>query len=105
MVGQEGMTVCLQQYMHDFEWDAADSLKAYVAYRHPVNGQRIINVKMNPAICFGAPLVGDTGYTAETLWRAALAEGSEQKTAEYYEVEREAVVAACRYCEEIRLAA
>ena len=53
---------------------------------------------MDPRYCFGDPVVEGTGYRAETLWRAALAEGSESKAAEFYEVDKNAVIAACRYC-------
>jgi len=102
--GQESLRACLEQFMHDLEWDSQNSAAAYVAYRYPAK-DRNITIKMRPSLCFGAPVVDGTGYTAETLWKAALAEGSEQKAAGYYEVDEESVIAACRYCEELNLAA
>ena len=102
--GQESIRPCLEPFMHDLEWDARNTAAAYIAYRYPVQDRSII-IKMRPNLCFGAPIVEGTGYTAETLWKAALAEGSEQKVAEYYEVDCDSVVAACRYCEELEMAA
>jgi uncharacterized protein (DUF433 family) len=101
---QESMKACLEQFMHDLEWDHNDMASAYVAYRYPGRNRNIF-IKMRPSLYFGAPIVEGTGHTAETLWRAALAEGSEARVAEFYEVDVESVIAACRYCEEIKQAA
>lgn len=103
--GQESLRVCLEQFMHDLEWDAKNVASAYIAYRYPIQDGNPIMIKMRPTLYFGAPIVEGRGHTAETLWRAALAEGSEPKVAEYYEVDVNAVIAACRYCEEIKQAA
>jgi uncharacterized protein (DUF433 family) len=103
--GQTGMKVCLEQFMHDFVWDEQDALIAYRAHRHVTESNRVIDIMMRPNTCFGAPVVGDTGYTAETLWRAANAEGDFKKAAGYYGVDVEDVIAAYRYCQEIELAA
>jgi len=102
--GQESIRACLEQFMHDLEWNPNNVAAAYIAYRYPAKDRSVI-IKMRPNQFFGAPIVEGTGYTAETLWKAALAEGSEQKAAEYYEVDTDSVVAACRYCEELTLAA
>jgi uncharacterized protein (DUF433 family) len=91
--------------MRDLEWDnETQRAAAYVAYRYPNPGPNI-TIRMRPNHYFGAPVVDRTGYTAETLWRAAVAEGSFAKVAEYYEVGETSVMAACRYCEELQLAA
>jgi uncharacterized protein (DUF433 family) len=52
---------------------------------------------MNPKVYFGAPILLDSGVTAETLWRAAVAEGSYKRAAELYKVKPAAVEAAYRY--------
>jgi uncharacterized protein (DUF433 family) len=103
--GQTSMKVCLEQFMHDLEWDATETANGYIAYRYPVQDQDPVIIKMRPGIYFGAPVVEGTGHTADTLWKAALAEGSMEKVAEYYEVNANSVIAACRYCEEIKQAA
>lgn len=103
---QQSFKPCIEQFMRDLEFDENDIAKAYIAYRYPVpNEGRTVNVSMNPRFCFGEPIVQGTGHRAETLWRAALAEGSEEKVAEYYEVDLASVVAACRYCEDLKMAA
>lgn len=101
-LGQQGMVACLQPYMEDFEWDANDNLRSYVAFRYQRDE---IVIRMNPAICSGAPIVGNTGHTAETLWREAKATGNMDEAANNYCVPNAAVAAACKYCEEIDLAA
>jgi uncharacterized protein (DUF433 family) len=101
---QESLRPCLEPFMRDVEWNPQKMASAYIAYRYPVQDKNII-IRMRPDMCFGSPLVEGTGHTAETLWRAALAEGSYQKAAEYYEVDCDSVVAACRYCDELQLAA
>ena len=50
-------------------------------------------------------MVKGTGYTAETLYRAAVQEGSTGRAAELYEVEVQAVDAAYRYWDRLRMAA
>jgi len=104
--GQQSFKPCLEQFMNDLTFDEKDVAVAYTAYRYVTpQAQRQVSITLKPTYCFGDPTVEGTGYRAETLWRAALAEGSEQKAAEYYEVDTDSVVAACRYCEEIEMAA
>jgi uncharacterized protein (DUF433 family) len=103
---QQSLRPCIEQFMRDLEFDEKKMAKAYIAYRYPVpNEARTINVMMNPKFCFGEPVVDGTPHRAETLWRAALAEGSEERAAEIYEVDLPQVIAACRYCEDIELSA
>jgi uncharacterized protein (DUF433 family) len=103
--GQKQMRPCLEQFMRDLEFDAKDTASAYTAYRwnSGKRGGKQIIISMNPAYCFGEPVVVGTGYRARTLWRAAVAEGSEEKAAENYDVD--SVIAASRYCVEIEKAA
>jgi uncharacterized protein (DUF433 family) len=100
--GQKQMRPCIEQFMRDLEFDDKDTASAYIAYRWtPNDGGKPVIISMNPAYCFGEPVVVGTGYRARTLWKAAVAEGSEKKAAQNYEVDEQSVVAACRYCIEI----
>ena len=105
-IGQRSWTKCLEHYMRDLEWDNENDTTIYTAYRYYAKESgSVISIRMNPHIYFGAPMVENTGYAAETLWSAALAEGDIPLTAEYYDVGADDVIAACKYCEEeIRLA-
>jgi uncharacterized protein (DUF433 family) len=104
--GQKQMRPCLEQFMRDLEFDEKDTASAYTAYRWtPRKGKKEIIIRMNPAYCFGEPVVVGTGYRARTLWKAAVAEGSEKKAAENYDVDVDSVIAASRYCVEIEKAA
>lgn len=103
---QQSIRPCIEQFMQDLVFDDKNTASEYIAYRYPVPSEKTtINVTMNPRYCFGDPVVAETGYRAETLWRAAVAEGSEARAAEFYEVEPHEVVAACRYCEEVGMTA
>lgn len=99
---QISMRPCLEQFMRDLEFDTNNLAFRYIAYRY-AHDSGLISITMTPNICLGAPLVGKTGYTAETLWRAAVAEGSENTAAELYGVREPEVMAACRYCEDIQI--
>jgi uncharacterized protein (DUF433 family) len=92
---QKSFKPFLEPYMENLRYNVHKVACEYVAYRFGDGPEKIIT--MNPRFSFGEPMVGRTGYSAETLWRAALAEGSIDKTCQYYEVERDAVVAACDY--------
>ena len=89
---QVSMKPCIEAYMKDLEYDADGMAHLYRAFAF--KNQEVV---MNPQIRFGAPVLENSGYTAETLWRAAVAEGSIEKAAELYEVPIEAVEAAYRY--------
>jgi uncharacterized protein (DUF433 family) len=102
---QQGMTPCLQSYMQDFVWNDAKVLQAYVAYRYATDVEKPIEIRMSPNIYSGAPMVGSTGHTAETLWREAKAIGDIAEAASNYCVGKDDVFAACKYCEWLGLAA
>lgn len=99
---QESFKKFLEPYMENMRFNAERIACEWIAARYG-EGDKII--KMNPRIGFGEPLVGKTGYSAETLWRAAVAEGSIDKACQYYEVDRESVAAACNYWEGLSIAA
>lgn len=103
---QQSIRPCIEQFMRDLVFDDKKTATEYIAYRYPVpNEAATINVTMNPRYCFGDPVVQGTGYRAETLWRAAVAEGSEDRAAQFYEVSVNSVIAACRYCEDMEIPA
>jgi uncharacterized protein (DUF433 family) len=99
---QKSFKPFLEPYMENIRYNADKVACEFVALRYG-EGDKII--KMNPRINFGEPLVGRTGYTAETLWKAAVAEGSIEMACKYYEVDRESVAAACNYWEGLAFAA
>jgi len=88
--------------MENMKFNADKIACEFIAARYG-DGDKII--MMNPRISFGEPMVGKTGYSAETLWRAAVAEGSIERACEFYEVDRESVAAACNYWEGLALSA
>lgn len=99
---QKSFKPFLEPYMENVKYNDEKLACEFVAHRYG-EGDKII--KMNPKVGFGEPLVGRTGYSAETLWKAAVAEGSIEKACQYYEVDRESVAAACNYWEGLFLAA
>jgi len=90
--GQKSFKECIEDYMHSLEYDEQGMARLFTAFT--MGEQRVV---MNPRISFGAPIVLENGFTAETLWRATLAEGSFERAAEYFEVSTESVRAAYRY--------
>jgi uncharacterized protein (DUF433 family) len=103
---QQSLRPCIEPFMDFLEFDEKKTAMAFIAYRYPIpNEGATVNIRMDPRYCFGEPVVQGTGYSADTLWRAALAEGSMAKAAEYYEVTVHDVQAACNYCAEIGMGA
>lgn len=100
-VGQKSMRPCIQSYIRDLDFNEQGIAQLYRAFAF--RGQDVV---LNPKLHFGEPIIQQNGYTAETLYRAALAEGSMERAAFLYEVSIDAVEAAYRYCNvEIGLAA
>jgi len=93
---QKSFKPCLEPFMDGLKFDEKKMASEYIVYRFG-DGDNVIT--MNPRFCFGEPMVSNTGYTAETLYRAATAEGSMERAAKFYGVDRQFVVAACRYWE------
>jgi uncharacterized protein (DUF433 family) len=120
---QQSFRPCIEPFMENLEFDDKKTAMAFIAYRYPILNEAgtgksaiisptanaalsaTINIRMDPRYCFGEPVVEGTGYRADTLWRAALAENDMAKAAEYYEVNTHAVAAACNYCTEIGMVA
>jgi uncharacterized protein (DUF433 family) len=101
LVGQKSMKPCIEAYMKDLEFNVEGMARLYTAFRY--KNQEVI---LTPKFHFGEPAIRENGYTAETLYRAAVAEGSFERAAELYEVSVESVDAAYRYCNtELGLAA
>jgi len=101
MVGQKSMKPCIEAYMKDLEFNVEGMAQLYTAFRY--KNQEVI---LTPKFHFGEPAIRENGYTAETLYRAAVAEGSLERVAELYEVSVDAVETAYRYCNtELSLAA
>jgi uncharacterized protein (DUF433 family) len=84
-------------YKEDLSYDAAGLAELYHAWRW--NG---IRVEMNPRIRFGEPIVTSCGYSARTLFEAAMAEGSIEKAANAYNVAKEDVETAYRYFDHLK---
>lgn len=91
-MGQKSMKPCIEAYMKDLDYDANGYAVLYRAFTF-----RDQIIELNPKIRFGAPCLAGSGYSAETLWRAAVTEGSIEKAADLYEVPAAAVEAAYRY--------
>jgi uncharacterized protein (DUF433 family) len=90
--GQKSFRECIEVYMRDLDFDEKGIAKIYQAYRF--GDQDIV---LNPKVHFGEPILRSSGYTAHTLYRAALTEGSIERAARLYEVPPEAVETAYRY--------
>lgn len=90
--GQKSFRPCIEAYMKELEFDEGGLARLYRAYTF--NGEDIV---MNPSVHFGEPILKTYGYTAQTLYKAALAEGGIDRAADIYEVPEAAVEAAYRY--------
>ena len=99
-IGQKSMRPCIQEYIRDLDFDEKGIARLYRAFAF--KGQDIV---LNPRLHFGEPILQENGYTAETLYRAAVAEGSIQRAALLYKASENAVEAAYRYHHELALAA
>jgi uncharacterized protein (DUF433 family) len=91
--GQKSLKPCIEAYMKNLEFGEDGLASLYTAFTH-----KDTHVVLKPSMQFGQPVVAETGYSAETLWRAAVIEGDFDRAAEVYEVTPEAVEAAYRYC-------
>jgi uncharacterized protein (DUF433 family) len=84
-------------YKEDLGYDSTGLANLYHAFHW--NG---CIVDMNPHIRFGEPIVTSCGYSAQTLYEAALAEGSIEAAAKAYGVKKREVDAACRYFDHLK---
>lgn len=98
---QKSMRPCIEAYMRDLEFDHDGMARLYRAFTF--GDEQVV---LDPARSFGEPILRAHGYPAETLWRAAVAEGGFEAAADLYEVPAEAVETAYRYWnQELGLAA
>jgi uncharacterized protein (DUF433 family) len=86
----------VELYMEDLGFNPDGLAEAYRAF---VWGG--YEVKMNPQVRFGEPLIPSCGYSARALWEAYQSEGSLEATAEAYGVELGEVEVACRYFDHV----
>lgn len=89
---QKSMRPCIEGYIQDLEFGDDKLARLYTASKY--EEQKIV---LNPKFYFGSPILLNSGVTAETLWRAAVAEGSYRRAAQLYKVPENAVEAAYRY--------
>ncbi|MHB1421906.1 MAG: hypothetical protein ACYC3I_01670 [Gemmataceae bacterium] len=94
------ITKVVELYIEDLGFNPEGLADAYRAF---VWGD--YEVKMNPHVRFGEPLVTSCGYGARALWEAVQAEGSFEAAAKAYGVKTEEVETACRYFDHILSAA
>jgi uncharacterized protein (DUF433 family) len=91
-VGQKSFRPCLEGYMQDLTFDGNGVANLYRAFEY--RNQEII---LTPKIHFGEPVVKENGYTALTLYKAAVIEGSIERAATLYDASIESVEASYRY--------
>lgn len=91
--GQQSFQTCVEMYMKDLQFNQDGLAELYTAFRF--GDQAVI---MNPAFSFGEPVMQDSGYPADVLWRAVIAEGSVERAAALYDASPASVEAAYRYC-------
>jgi uncharacterized protein (DUF433 family) len=84
-------------YKEDLGYDENDLANLYRAFQW-----EDLAVTMNPQVRFGEPLIASCGYSAQTLFEAATAEGSMEAAAAAYGVQKKEVEAAVRYFDHLR---
>ena len=86
------MAQIVTKFMRDLEFNAEGVVEKYTPFES--NGIQIV---LNPKVQFGQPLVGKTGYRADILNKAYLAEGSYGSVADEFGVDMEEVKTAILY--------
>lgn len=86
------MAEIVTKFMRDLEFNAEDIANKYIPFES--NG---IKITLNPKVQFGQPLVGNTGYRADILNKAYLAEMSYKSVADEFGVDTEEVETAVLY--------
>jgi uncharacterized protein (DUF433 family) len=97
---QELMTPIVSQFLQNLEFNAQDLAEKYTPFEN--NGIKII---LNPKVQFGQPLVGNTGYRADILYKAYLAEDSYKSVADEFAVEIDDIKTAILYMNSLKVAA
>lgn len=92
IVGQKEFHVLAQAYLRQIEWDEDGLARLWVASKW---GEA--RVVLRPDWAFGEPVLERSGYRAETLYHAFMAEGDIAQVARLYDVTEEEVDAACNF--------
>ena len=90
------ITKVVELYIKDLGFDPNGLAQAYSAFTW-----HDWEIRMNPHVRFGEPLVTSCGYSARALWEAYQSEGSFEAAAEAYGVKSGEVEAASRYFDNI----
>ncbi len=94
-VGQMALQPVVQEYLKDIEFNRDNQA---IAYRPPIKTANY-NIVLMPRSGFGEPLVEQLGYPARVLAQAVQEEGSIEKAAYAYDVDKEAIRLSCKYLE------
>jgi len=98
--GQTAIELIVEPYKKDLTFDTAGFVQSYMPFTK--FGRDIV---LDPKKQFGQPLVGDTGYRADVLDNAFVAEKSVDSVASIYGVDVRDVKVAVAYMDKIRNAA
>lgn len=90
----------IKGFMQDLEFNVEGKAIKYTPFVS--NG---IKITLNPKVQFGQPLVGNTGYRADILYKAYLAEDSYKSVTDEFAVEIDDVKTAVLYMESLKVAA
>jgi len=82
----------VRPFIQDLDFNKQDIVERYTPFEH--NG---IKITFDPWVQFGQPIVGDTGYRADILNKAYLAEGSYRSVVDEFGVDMEDVKTAVLY--------
>ena len=94
------MPKIVNQFIQNLEFNTQDLAEKYIPFEN--NGIKII---LNPKVQFGQPIVGNTGYRADILHKAYLAENSFRAAADEFAVEIEDIKTAVLYMDSLKDAA
>ena len=86
------MTQIVNKFMKNLDFNDKDIADRYTPFEY-----NDIKITLNPKVQFGQPLVGDTGYRADVLNKAYLAEGSYRSVVDEFGVDMEDVKTAVLY--------
>lgn len=94
---QRSLKSIVDKYLTPIEFDERGVAARFVIFQKKYNGD-LKRVVLDPHLNFGEPTVEGTPFRVVTLCDAAEAEGSPQKAAELYEVEKSDVLVAIDAC-------
>ena len=91
-LGQGSFKQLVEVYLRDLTFDVDGIAATYRAYTW-----KDTEIRMNPKIRFGEPIIMSCGYTAQSLWQACITEGSIEAGSKAYGVAVNEAEAAYRY--------